>query len=93
MTVILAAIVVPDDSTLTNEDYVDGLRARMEEFYPSSDGDVLTPIRVDAVVLADSAYDTFLRGADVGLDGAPDDLPGVDAAFTALQALTAQAHS
>lgn len=92
---ILVALTVDDNldgSLVVDEDLADGIRARLDEFYPTTDAFPMVPESVTVTVADPGAYDALLSAASVGLDGADEDSAGVsaadlDAAFDMLSSL------
>lgn len=54
----------------TDEDIADGVRARLDEFYPTDDGYPFVPAGVRVAVADPDAVGCVLAAAEVGLDGA-----------------------
>jgi hypothetical protein len=71
---ILVAMSV--DTDVDDRDLAAGVKARLDEFYPTDDGFPLVPEDVTVAVAGHLAYVTLLQAAHVGLDGATD--AGVD---------------
>lgn len=56
----------------TDEDLADGLRARLDEFYPTDDQFPFVPRAVRVAVVGEQAAEALLQAAMVGLDSAED---------------------
>lgn len=81
------------EHAVNETDLIDGIKARLDEFYPSDDLQPFVPADVRAVVLDPAAWSAWTAATIVGLDGAEDasgfDGPTLDAAWKAASDLAA----
>lgn len=63
--------IAHDGNPISDPDLAAGVRARLDEFYPT-DVDVLTTENVRVSVMNPDAVTVFLDATDVGLEGAQD---------------------
>ena len=71
-------------------DLAHAVHARLDEVYPDSNGiDLTTPTDLLVVATTPAVLATLVDGATVGLESAPDEAAHADAAFAAIQHLSA----
>lgn len=85
MTARTILIALDVDTDVPEDDLLEGMRARLSEFYPTDDGMPMVPENVHLSVSAPDALDMLLAAATVGLEGYEDALPAAWAALTDLR--------